>query len=191
VGTSSVAPPPYGPPWAPYAEPKPVAAFVISLVAGILILLGGGFEIWAGYLVDQAVITFGVGDLFLVLGAVGVGLGVLIVGLSVALFLHPRYHRVLGILILVLALLSSVAYWGFLVGLILGVVGGVLAIVWDPSRSVPSSYVPAYFPAPQQSPGQYGTVMGVPATQRVCLKCGRFIGSESRFCPHCGNSLGG
>jgi hypothetical protein len=175
---------PYSPYWGPPTEPKPTTAFALSLVAGILILLGGIFELWLGYLTSTIVFSNGFNAFFGVLGAVGVSLGALVLVAAVLLDRHPEHHTVLGVVILVLSIVSVVAYAGFVLGFVLGIVGGVLAIAWTPTRWVPNPYG-AYAPVGWAPPAPASPAVG----QRVCLRCGRVVPPDSRFCAYCGNAL--
>jgi len=165
-------------------EPKPMAAFILALVAGVLILLGGVLELWVAAALFGSGFVFPNNDWLVAFGVVGVSLGIFVVAFSVLLYFHPQHHVVFGVLILVLSLLSVLDYGGFLVGLVLGIVGGILAITWTPYRWTPPFYGPMspagwpYVPPPYSA-----------ASHRACLKCGRFIGLDSKFCPQCGNAV--
>lgn len=172
--------------YGPYrGEPKPVTAFVLSMVGGVFILLGGAFEFYFSFFYSQVAFPPRFGDELAVLGAIGIGVGVLAIVFAVLLYLYPQHHALFGGLILVASVVSAVSYWGFLIGLVLGVVGGVLAIAWVPFRWPLAPY--GYGP-----PGgwQYGASATAPSAYRACMKCGLLAGRESKFCPHCGNPMG-
>ncbi|MGI0155875.1 MAG: DUF6114 domain-containing protein, partial [Thermoplasmata archaeon] len=165
-----VAYPAYGAPF----EPKPTAAFVLSLIGGVLILLGGASELWLTVAHRGAFFAPPYSDGLVVLGLAGIALGSIVVASSALLFLYPHDHVVYGVLILVLSVLSVISYAGYLVGLVRGVVGGALAIAWAPVRWFSAGYGPGGWPYPSPS--------SPAVSHRVCLKCGRLIGLESRFC---------
>jgi len=104
-------------------DERNTAAFVLSLIGGIIILIngllvaiGGAFIIW----------FFGTGILWIVLGLV-FGFGTLVAALM--LNSNPREHVTWGIMIIVFSVLSIVIGGGFIIGMILGLIGGVLALV--------------------------------------------------------------
>jgi hypothetical protein len=68
------------------------------------------------------------------LGIFGIVLGVGVIASALMLHNHPTDHSKWGILILVLSILSIFgnAMGGLGVGLILGVIGGMLALTWKP-----------------------------------------------------------
>jgi hypothetical protein len=127
----TVLPGQYGP---PPSEARPVAAFVVSIVGGMFILLSGIFELWIISAIGTVVYPPGPFGFFALFAIVGIAGGVLVIGFSVLLFSHPQHHVSLGVLILVFSLLSVLSVWGFVIGLVLGIVGGILAIVWTPNR---------------------------------------------------------
>jgi hypothetical protein len=121
------------------SEEKPSAAFVISLIAGILILINGA--------IIGAVRSFiephipGMGERALVssiLGAgmvVGIILGLIVIVAAVMLYRNPAQKTMWGIIVLVLSIISLFIGGGFIIGLILGIIGGALALAWKPKAS--------------------------------------------------------
>jgi len=103
-------------------EDKSTAAFVLSLIGGILILINGLIVAVIG----SFFVFFGVGILMIILGLV-FGFAVLLS--AIMLNANPREHVTWGILILIFSVLSIVIGGGFVVGLILGLIGGILALV--------------------------------------------------------------
>ena len=159
----------YGPP-PPSSVGPPTAAAVLSIVGGALVLLGGFSELAEA--VYAPTLTLGLfGGTLLVYGLVGILLGASLVVLGILVHTHSSHHVVLGTLIVVFSVLSLVSYGGgFLIGFVLGLVGGILALAWRPLTA------PVYYPTP-------------PPILRVCPRCGRVLDPTARFCPHCGNAL--
>jgi len=137
-------------------EEKPTAAFVLSLVAGIFILLGGGmmsmlgsfmgqygFGMMGGYggfggMMGYGRYPFGVmGAAFGVLGVLGLVFGVIVIISALILNKKPAEHSTWGTVIVVFSVLSifGSAMGGFGVGLILGLIGGILGITWKPPEA--------------------------------------------------------
>lgn len=131
---------------------RPVAAFVISLVSGIFIVLGGlemsVVGMWgAGMMRIMSGMTRKVPGIFdgmygmsagfqavTFFGLIGIAAGVAVLVGAVMLNAGPKHHSLRGAVILVFSIISLIgAVGGFLVGFILGVVGGALALGWKPS----------------------------------------------------------
>jgi hypothetical protein len=171
---------------------SPTSAFILSLLGGIFIAIGGFVVVGIGMLVESlgslgglgglSSLTGGLGNLtstsgnvsgagvpIATIGGLGVLLGVATIALAVLVYKLPARHQLWGSLVVALSVLSwIVALGGLLVGFLLGLVGGVLAISWKPS-----------------------VITVAPAVQitRICPNCGTVIQTDARFCPHCGKSL--
>ena len=183
---------------------KPTAAYVLSLLGGILGLLASLAFIAFGALAYMALNSFDYYSNGVDLGMfsawgwttlIGFGAWMLITSILVMVFAgklksHPLEHSKWGALILVFSIIG--------VGGLLAFIGGILALVYKPIlASQPYGYAPPpaqpYAPqpqpqyyAPQQAPAQ-------PAAQhitRICPNCGRVIDENLKFCPHCGKQLG-
>lgn len=145
---------------------KPTAAFILSLIGGVLILATGAW----------------VGSIFLVLGASGAGpplsilwglLGTLI-GLpvilgAVMLYVNPKNHTSWGVVVIVFSLASYVtaSLGGFIIGLLIGLIGGILGAIWNP----------------------IGSNYSQPLMMRACLNCGRVMNSDAKYCSNCGKAF--
>jgi len=139
----------------PEAE-KPTTAFILSLIGGIFILLGGGMMsmigsyrgmmngYWGyggmmggygpgwGYGPGFGMMRgYGYGGMF---GLAGVIFGVVVIVSALMLYNNPVDHAKWGAMILVFSVLSifGSAMAGFGIGLILGLLGGIFAITWKP-----------------------------------------------------------
>ncbi len=131
-------------------EEKPTAAFILSLVAGVFILLGGGmmtmigswmgnygygmmgrYAGWGGMMgtgFDMMGFAFGA------MGILGLIFGAIVIISALMLNSRPEQHSTWGSVIVLFSVLSifGSAMGGFGVGLVLGLIGGVLAITWKP-----------------------------------------------------------
>jgi len=126
---------------------KPTAAMVLSLIGGICVIIGGAFIAFVGSLVS----SFGYlanggtsgGSTVTAFGVVGIIMGLIMVVGSFMLYSKPTRAKMWGIIILVLSILSWVtAVGGLVIGFILGLIGGILAIMFKPS-AVPVAPAPA------------------------------------------------
>lgn len=147
---------------------KPSAAYALSLVAGIFVILGGIATAVVG-----AALTFmlaGIGGIF---GILGIVWGVLIIIFASRLNSNPSSHATSGAVIIVFSVLSWIGAWGgFLIGFLLGLIGGILAITWNPQ--IPQTM--------QQPPPAVGIQAGV----KYCAACGAQLAASATFCPKCG-----
>jgi hypothetical protein len=173
---------------------KPTAAYILSLLGGIIGLLAslallafgaiaytalGSYSYYYGYY------DFGLGwgwTTMLGLGGWALITSILIIVFARRLNANPMEHSKYGALILVFSLIG-VGGW-------LALIGGILALVYKPIPvgGQPYGYAPQqpYAPAPQYAPQQ-----SVPQNiTRICPKCGRVVNENVKFCPHCGNQLG-
>ncbi|HYA58372.1 MAG TPA: DUF6114 domain-containing protein [Thermoplasmata archaeon] len=106
---------------------RPFLAAIVTMVGGFFILLGG-----------LLIAAFGFG-LFLAFGLksgwfyVGAVLGLLTMVLGGLMLAIPSAKTVFGIVTIVFAFLSlPFALGGFLVGFLLAIIGGIMAILWRP-----------------------------------------------------------
>ena len=110
---------------------RPVAAAGLVLLGGLILFVEGVATIvaatpvgpWA-YLVlpsDAAAI-----------GGLGAFLGFVLFLLGIYLLLEPPYHRGFGVAVVVLSLVTLWINFGFLIPVVLMLVGGILAFVFKP-----------------------------------------------------------
>ena len=133
---------------------KPTAGFVVSLIAGIFILLGAIFMMVLSSMIGGFALGVGAGaaaGIFLIYGAVGLIFAILVLVGAVMLWMKPQSHVAAGVIILLFSLFSIMSGGGFIIGLILGIVGGILGIVWKP----PAPMAPGMMqPMPPSMPPQ-------------------------------------
>lgn len=126
---------------------KPTAAFVLSLIGGIIILINGVLFAVAAAIVGSLAAFFmpAFGALALAIAVPGLIFGIIIIiGAALMHTTDPSKVKTGSILVLIFSILSIIIGGGFIIGLILGVVGGALGLAWKPSA--PSAPSPA--PAP-------------------------------------------
>ena len=122
---------------------KPTAAIVLSLLAGIFIVIGGGVRIVMGALMRRygayrgmmggfglsTLLLRGLGVGFRLMGILAVVFGIIVVVAALMLYIHPSGHVAWGVVILVFSILSV---FGSIFGIVLGILGGIFAIIWHP-----------------------------------------------------------
>jgi hypothetical protein len=123
----------------------PMPAFIVSLIAGLLVLggsgmmttfssgvpyyggmMGGYYGMMGGYYGMMQ--GSGFGGWFYALAAIGLVSGVIILIGAIMVYTQPGRASTWGVLILVFSLVSFFGMGGFFLGAILGVVGGILAM---------------------------------------------------------------
>ena len=118
---------------------KPTAAFALSLIAGILILINGAILGAVGSFIGPHIP--GMGEKALVTGilgtlmAVGIIIGLIVIVAAVMLYRNPAQKTGWGVTVLVLSIISIFIGGGFIIGLILGIIGGALALTWKPKTT--------------------------------------------------------
>lgn len=103
----------------------------MSMVGGMM----GGFSGYGGMMGRGFGMMGGLGYGFGVLGIVGAVFGIIVIISALMLNSKPEQHSTWGTLIVIFSVLSifGSAMGGFGVGLVLGLIGGILAITWKPT----------------------------------------------------------
>ncbi|MDA4129094.1 MAG: DUF6114 domain-containing protein [Thaumarchaeota archaeon] len=126
---------------------------------------------------------FGIGGIF---GLLGVLWGALMIVSAFMFRANPQQHVGWGIAIIIFSCLSWVgAFGGAFIGFLLGLVGGILAMVWQPIETMRSQHS---VPISQVTPGalQPQTTF---SRSMFCPNCGKPVAQDARFCPNCGKTL--
>lgn len=125
------------------SDEKPAAAFILSLSAGIIILIGGliygmalsiagALLLWIPF-AGGAIAAFALLWLF-----IGVGSGAAVVYGAVMINSGKAEKiRTGSVLVLAFSLVSVVATGGFGLGTVLGAIGGILGLLWKPNEKKP------------------------------------------------------
>ena len=129
------------------AAPYPKTASILALIGGIFIIVGGVLFLGvAAYVVphldlsnikvpqgmDRASLPGLISGVLTVMGAFGLVCGAIVLVSATMLLAKVGQRRTWGILILVFSVLSFIGLGGFIIGAILGIVGGVLILRWRP-----------------------------------------------------------
>ncbi len=119
---------------------KPTAAFVLSLLAAIFIIIGGLFYVALGLLAGSITDIIGLGAWgysFAVLGVLGLVWGIItLIGAIMINSGVPSKVRTGSILVLIFSIISWFgAAGGFFIGFLLGLIGAILGLTWKPEKS--------------------------------------------------------
>jgi|HubBroStandDraft_1064217.scaffolds.fasta_scaffold176735_2 amino acid transporter len=184
----------------------PRTAYLLALIGGILILIGSIISA-AIYAVGASILAgvgFGGVAIFLVaLAVIALIFGIIVLILALRLKSNPQGAKMTGILIIVFSLISFIGGGGFYIGAILALVGGILALIWNPGTAMPQPGwgQPGQFGQPGQpgQPGQWGqpqqaawgqpTAVPPSAGGKTCPACGAANAPGAQFCAKCGAAL--
>jgi MFS family permease len=151
-------------------QDKPTAAYVLSLIGGILGLVVGFILLLIAASTPYYYYYSGIRVLYGGIGFWSLLCGIIVIVGAVKLNSNPLEHTKWGVIILVFSIIG--------LGSILGLIGGILALVYKPQTV-----------APQQplAWSQHGTPQVI---TRICPQCGRVLSEDIKFCPYCGKELG-
>lgn len=127
-------------------------AFILSLIGGVVMLIVGAISfLWfmsGGIVIGGMMGGFSgmMGGYHAMMGSLGVPLsflsgfslvglvsGILVVAGAIMLNIRPAEHIEWGVVIVVFSIISFLGTGGFLIGAVLGTIGGTLAVSWRPS----------------------------------------------------------
>jgi len=131
---------------------KPTAAFVLSLIGGIFILLGAIVVMVIMSAIGSFMVIGGSADVLVIYGAVGLIFAIIVLVGAVMLWMKPQQHVAWGVIVLLFSLFSIISLGGFFIGLILGLVGGILGIVWKPPAPMAPGMAPPMMPPSMPPP---------------------------------------
>ncbi len=180
------------------APPYPRTAYLLSLIGGILIVLYALLEVAEAIAFRSEIESLlpGAARLLVGLGSIGVISGVIVVIGAIQLKGNPSSAKTWGILILVFSLVSFVGGGGLFVGLLLGLIGGIMALTWTPPAAVGPMYGAPGYGGPATSPvgsPPWGSPAPPPSSstgvQRFCSSCGSPNAPTAKFCAKCGAPL--
>jgi len=116
----------------PGGEDHPTGAGVLTIIGGLFILLGGIAEMTIGSAVS-AVSLGQAGGILAGLGALGILMGILILIFGIVILVSVDTPLGCGIAVIIFAVISLASFLGgFVIGFILALIGGILAITWEP-----------------------------------------------------------
>ena len=126
---------------------KPTAAFILSLIGGVIYLLVGIVIASAASFIGSlsSVAPMGmIGAAVAVVGAVGIISGIIMVVGAIMMNSSERSRvRTGAVLVLVLTIIGAIfTVGGFVIGFILALIGSILGLTWKPSESMPPPPAP-------------------------------------------------
>ena len=125
----------------------PKSASILALAGGMIIILGGVIFIGVSAFViphldlnnvtvpqgiDRAGLQGLISGVLAVMGTFGLVCGAVVLTSAAMLLATVGQRRTWGILILVFSVLSLVGLGGFIIGAIMGMIGGILILRWKP-----------------------------------------------------------
>src|SRR5438552_19204102 len=112
---------------------KPTAAFVLSLIGGLIILLVAIVIMAVMSAIGGFMIGVGAGpNIALIYGAVGVIFALIVIVGAVMLYMKPHQPVAWGGIVLLLSLFRIISTGRLFICLIFCLVGGILGCVWGP-----------------------------------------------------------
>ncbi|MFZ0700077.1 MAG: DUF6114 domain-containing protein [Thermoplasmata archaeon] len=161
---------------------SPSAAFGFSIAGGVLIFLAG--LILAAIATFVSAVSHNPG--ILALGWFGCICGILIIAFAAVFHSRPSFTKVGGALVIVFAIIGiPFTFGGFVIGFVLALVGGILAIVWKPTPPTPAI---VYATAPPTSGMERHTIERQVVKVR-CRYCGNLTDEVAGKCASCGAKL--
>ena len=125
------------------SQETPLTAFILSLIGGAFILASGFvMSLWSLYggpwfngMMGGMAMMGGFGfpsNLMVGFELVGLISGALVVIGAIMMRVHPTEHVAWGVIVLVFSITSFLGMGGFMIGALLGIAGGALALSWRP-----------------------------------------------------------
>jgi hypothetical protein len=171
----------------PGMKSYPSAAFILTLIGGIFILLAGlAFAALAAIIGSLAIsVVPAAGAILIAYAIVALLFGIIIIFGALQMRSKPQSAKMWGIIVIVLAIIALVTTTGgFFIGFILTLIGGIMAIIWHPPMMAqPAWGQPA---APMAAPG--APPAAAPG-QKFCGSCGSPNPAGAQTCAKCGAPL--
>jgi len=127
---------------------KLVAALILSLLSGMFIVLGSAVMClwwdwwwpmgWSGMMreMEEHMPGWNLRGSAYLMGILGIVFGIIVIAVAIMLYVNPAQHELWGALIIVFSVMSIISCMGGMgIGLLLGVIGGILAIIWEPEKT--------------------------------------------------------
>lgn len=150
------------------------SAAALSIIGGLLTIIIGGVD--AAVSIPTGYNGLGSTETGLVAG-LAVLAGIILLIFGVGLIWDPESHTGLGVALIVISVLTLWGGFAFIPGVILCVIGGLLAILHEEVED--------------KAVEQRGLLAATrsPTPQRNCPSCGQPVGLATNNCPECGAQL--
>lgn len=117
---------------------KPILSLVFSFTGAILVLINGLMIAAKGdviqYSFGTTMLVFGFQNL-LDLTMLWILFSIITLTGAIMLYFKPEWHALWGLTVLICSIPSIAVGGGFIIGLFLGIVGGVLGFTWKPKTT--------------------------------------------------------
>jgi len=125
------------------SQETPLTAFILSLIGGVFILVGGFvLSLWSLYggpwfngMMRGMTMMGGFGfpsNLMVGFELAGLVSGAFVLIGAIMIRMRPAEHVAWGVIVLVFSITSFLGMGGFMIGALLGIAGGALALSWRP-----------------------------------------------------------
>ncbi len=178
-----------------YGPQYPSTAYILSLIGGILILIDA-LVYAAVAAVGASFLAFfpGAAAILIAFGVIAILLALIVIYGAIQMKNRPASAKTWGLLVLVFSLVSFIGGGGFVIGAILGLVGGILALVWNPPAPAPGygqpmMGQPMQAPSWGQPPPGAAPPMAAAGGQKFCSSCGSPNAQGAQYCAKCGAPL--
>ena len=163
---------------------EPIAAVLLVGFATLLVFLDGVALLFAGNVLNSV----GAGELGFEVGTLGAFAllwSLVLVTVTVQLYRSPDHHVGLGIAAIAVSVVALTSGGGFFLGTILGVIGGILAILWqDPADDEPIPEWGSAYGSPGPDPRQDRAWAADEPSPR-CTNCGAALSPGAIACATC------
>ncbi|HEX4920102.1 MAG TPA: zinc ribbon domain-containing protein [Candidatus Bathyarchaeia archaeon] len=178
---------------------KPIAGTVLSILGGLCVLIGGLIQAFLGSFISSFGGALGsssatnVGNIFSILGYLGIAFGALMIVGGIMMAVKPATHKMWGAIVLVLSIVSlaTSSVGGFIFGFILGLIGGILGLVFKTHLAPSMMSAQPMGSMPLNTYGSNIANTGTPsgAFGSTCKSCGASIPAGASKCANCGASI--
>ena len=162
---------------------RPVWAFALTFAAAILMLVEGAILATAAGLLSSVGYETAAAALSDV-GALGLTFGFILLVLSIGLYASDRNHGKISVAIIGFSILSLLGGGGFIIGIFLGCLGGVLGMMHVPASPDEDEF------GEGEGAGTWSGLRRRPTPPR-CPRCLGVVYSDEIACLRCGSALPG
>jgi len=158
------------------AGEKPTSGYVLSLIGGVFVIIGGACIIVISVSLEA---PFGLPNYsYFICGPIGILMGLAMIVAASYSYHNPELGPKLGSVIVILSIASwVVAVGGLIIGSLLGFIGGILLIAWKPPKEISP-----------QIPMERIIIREREIVRFPCQYCAQLVDVGTVKCPYCGAS---